>query len=152
LSTPELREEVRRVKELLELAKRIMVDSKAQELRQFVRGVLDKAPQEKLLIFTEYTDTLDYLRDQVLRDVGPMVQLYGSMSPDERQVEEGTFQRPDVHLMLATDAAGEDEDSAVARPEWQTARHRLRQTPAEHHIEGTRRVPVQFYRALRRCS
>jgi SNF2 family DNA or RNA helicase len=107
LSTPEHREEIRRVKDLLELAKRIRVDSKAQELRQFVRGVLDKAAQEKLLIFTEYTDTLDYVRDEVLRDFGPMAQIYGSMSPEERQAEEETFQQPDVHLMLATDAAGE---------------------------------------------
>lgn len=107
LGTPEHREEIRRVKELLELAKRIKVDSKAQELRQFVRGVLDKAPQEKLLIFTEYTDTLDYLRDEVLRDFGPIAQIYGSMDPEERQAEEETFQQPDVHLMLATDAAGE---------------------------------------------
>lgn len=107
LSTLEHREEIRRVKELLELAKRIRVDSKAKELRQFVSGLLDKDPHEKRLIFTEYTDTLDYLRDEVLRDVGPMAQIYGSMNPEERQAEEEKFQRPDVHLMLATDAAGE---------------------------------------------
>jgi hypothetical protein len=107
LSTPEHREEIRRVKELLEVAKRIRVDSKAQELRQFVQGVLDKAPQEKLLIFTEYTDTLDYLRDEVLQEFGPIAQIYGSMGPEERQAEEERFQQHDVHLMLATDAAGE---------------------------------------------
>jgi SNF2 family DNA or RNA helicase/HKD family nuclease len=107
LTTAEHREEIRRVKELLELAKRIRVDSKAQELRQFMRGLLGKAPQEKLLVFTEYTDTLDYLRDEVLSDFGPIAQIYGSMGPEERQAEEETFQQSNVHLMLATDAAGE---------------------------------------------
>jgi superfamily II DNA/RNA helicase len=36
-----------------------------------------------------------------------MAQISGSMSPEERQAEEETFRQPDVHLMLATDAAGE---------------------------------------------
>jgi len=107
LGTKEHQQEIRRVKGLVDLAKQIKVDSKAQELRKFIRGVLRKAPDEKILIFTEYTDTLDYLRDDILRDFGPMAQIYGSMNPEERVQQEELFQQPEVRLMLATDAAGE---------------------------------------------
>jgi len=107
LNTAEHQDEIRQVRTLHELAKSIHVDSKARELREFVAGVLNKAPGEKILIFTEYTDTLDYLRDEVLKDFGPMAQIYGGMDMIERQEQEENFRKPEVHLMVATDAAGE---------------------------------------------
>ena len=100
--------EIARVRHLVGLAKGIKVDSKAQELRKFVEGLLRKAPQEKVLIFTEYTDTLDYLRDEVLKGLGPIAQIHGDVRDmEERRQQEEYFQQSDVHLMLATDAAGE---------------------------------------------
>jgi superfamily II DNA or RNA helicase/HKD family nuclease len=99
--------EIRNVRRLYDLAKGIKVDSKAIELKKFVEGVLSKAPQEKILIFTEYTDTLDYLRDEVLKSFGPIAQIHGGMNMDLRQEQEEYFQKPEVHLMVATDAAGE---------------------------------------------
>jgi hypothetical protein len=95
------------VKRLVELAKAIKVDSKARELRKFVTGVLGEAPHEKILIFTEYTDTLDFLRDNVLNAFGPVAQIHGGMGMEERQQQEEYFQQPEVHIMVATDAAGE---------------------------------------------
>jgi len=106
--SPAHKAEVRRVRELVKLARKIAVDTKARELRSFVEGVLKRAPEEKVLVFTEYTDTLDYLRDEVLgKDFGPIAQIYGSMSMEERQQAEEEFAGPGCHLMLATDAAGE---------------------------------------------
>ncbi|RJQ65744.1 MAG: hypothetical protein C4519_27310 [Desulfobacteraceae bacterium] len=99
--------EIRNVRRLHELAKGIRVDSKAQELKKFVEGVLTKASHEKILIFTEYTDTLDYLRDEVLKSFGPIAQIHGGMNMTLRQEQEEYFQQPEVHLMVATDAAGE---------------------------------------------
>jgi superfamily II DNA or RNA helicase/HKD family nuclease len=107
LNTAQHQAEIRRVRRLVELAKGIRVDSKAQELQKFVNGVLTNAPHEKILIFTEYTDTLDYLRDEVLKDFGPMAQIHGSMNMEERQEQEDYFQEPEVRIMVATDAAGE---------------------------------------------
>ncbi len=107
LSTAQQQHEIKRVRHLVELAKGIKVDSKAQELRAFVEGVFKKAPHEKILVFTEYTDTLDYLRDDVLKGLGPIAQIHGSMDMEERQEQEEFFQKPEVHLMVATDAAGE---------------------------------------------
>lgn len=99
--------EIKRVGELLKLAEDIALDSKAEELRKFVAGVLSKEPGEKILIFTEYKDTLDYLRDKVLTGFGTIAQIYGAMNMEERRVQEEEFQKPKVRLMLATDAAGE---------------------------------------------
>lgn len=107
LSTAQHQAEIRHVRQLVELARGITVDSKARELRAFVEGVLKEAPDEKILIFTEYTDTLDYLRDEVLAGFGPIAQIHGSMNMDDRLQQEEYFQQRDVHLMVATDAAGE---------------------------------------------
>jgi len=104
---PARQKEIRQVESLVDVAKTITVDSKAQELRKFVEGVLTEAPEEKILIFTEYTDTLDYLRDVVLSDLGPIAQIHGSMDAHHRLEQEEFFRRPEVNLMVATDAAGE---------------------------------------------
>jgi superfamily II DNA or RNA helicase/HKD family nuclease len=108
LSLPQHQAEIAQVQHLVELARGIKeVDSKAKELRKFVQGVLAKAPDEKVLIFTEYTDTLDFLRDTVLAGLGQVAQIYGQMNMEDRQAQEELFQRPDIHIMVATDAAGE---------------------------------------------
>lgn len=107
LKEPPHQAEIARVSELVERARAITADSKARELRQFVQGVLAQAPNEKILVFTEYRDTLDYLRDQVLADFGPLAQIHGSMNVPDRQKQEAYFQEPNVRIMVATDAAGE---------------------------------------------
>jgi len=50
------------VKQLWQQAKNIETDSKAGLLQQFVDRVLSEDPNKKIMIFTEYTDTLEYAR------------------------------------------------------------------------------------------
>ncbi len=107
LSEPAHQAEMAVVRHLVNQARAITVDSKARELRRFVDGLLAQSPDEKILIFTEYTDTLDYLRDEVLADLGPIAQIYGGMDMEERLRQEQFFAGPEARLMLATDAAGE---------------------------------------------
>jgi HKD family nuclease/ERCC4-related helicase len=107
LGEPQRHEEIARVTRLVEMAKVIEIDSKARELQAFVGGVLERAPHEKILIFTEYTDTLDYLREEVLSDFEPIAVIHGGMDMETRQQQEDHFKEPQVRLMLATDAAGE---------------------------------------------
>ena len=40
-------------------------DSKLKWLTDFLKGVFEKDPQEKAIVFTEYRDTLDYLRAEL---------------------------------------------------------------------------------------
>jgi len=99
--------EIRKLQELIALAEAIKVDSKAQKLKQFVDGVLQNDPSEKVLIFTEYRDTLDYLRDVVLKDYKDRItEIHGLVPMEVRQHREKLF-KDEMNIMLATDAAGE---------------------------------------------
>lgn len=109
--TSEAREiEKRKLKNLIDLAEDVEEDSKARELKEFVDGILEKNPDEKILIFTEYRDTLDYLRDIILKnysDEGKVTEIHGGVPVELRKKREKLFKGGDVNIMLATDAAGE---------------------------------------------
>ncbi len=105
LNRSQMQAELDRVKQLWQQAKDIETDSKAQLLRQFVDRILQEDPDEKILIFTEYTDTLEYLRDQVFPE-HDIAQVYGDLDQDRRRKEMEKFEE-EANLMLATDAAQE---------------------------------------------
>lgn len=69
------------------------------------------SPHQKLVIFTEHRDTLNYLRDQITRTLGrpeAVVLIHGGMGRDERRkAQESFLHDPHVQVLLATDAAGE---------------------------------------------
>ncbi|MDT3436705.1 SNF2-related protein, partial [Haloarcula sp. 1CSR25-25] len=64
-SDAQLEEEIETLRDLVSLAEGISVDSKAQKVRRYIQQLLEEQPDEKLLLFTEYRDTLDYLLDLV---------------------------------------------------------------------------------------
>ncbi|MDQ0163332.1 hypothetical protein J2S06_002412 [Bacillus alveayuensis] len=61
---------------------------------------------EKILIFTESTDTLNYLERKLLEHVPKIAKIVGSFSMDERRRQVELF-RNECQIMLATDAGGE---------------------------------------------
>jgi len=66
--------------------------------------------QRKLIIFTEYRDTLQYLLDKlsILRSPNEIVAIDGGMPLHKRREVEFRFRNdPDVLILVATDAAGE---------------------------------------------
>ncbi len=67
-------------------------------------------PQEKVVIFTEFRDTLNFI-ERVLgaRGYGRMILTYhGATSPAEREVKRQAFMTdPRARIFLATDAASE---------------------------------------------
>jgi len=69
------------------------------------------SPRQKLVIFTEHRDTLNYLEDRITRFLGrneAVVIIHGSVGREERlKVQESFRHDPDVQVLLATDAAGE---------------------------------------------
>lgn len=76
----------------------------------FVKGKL--RDDERLLVFTEYKETLFYLEQRLLQegfDKNSLRLLYGGMTADEFEQVKGEFEDPTaaVRLMLATDAASE---------------------------------------------
>jgi SNF2 family DNA or RNA helicase len=66
---------------------------------------------QKLVIFTEHRDTLNYLRQRITTQLGTehaVVEIHGGVGREDRlKVQEAFRHDPDVHVLLATDAAGE---------------------------------------------
>lgn len=69
------------------------------------------SPHQKLVIFTEHRDTLNYLQSRIGTLLGrpnAIVSIHGGMGREERLKAQESFRHdPDVQVLLATDAAGE---------------------------------------------
>jgi len=93
------------------------VDSRFDRLKDLVGQRLRNADtwnrDERLIVFTEYKTTLDYLVRRLERefgaDTGAVIQLFGGMSDDERERIKLAFNDPasPVQILVATDAASE---------------------------------------------
>lgn len=103
----ELEEEISYLKRLVSIARSTKSDSKADELIKFVKNILLKNPKEKVLIFTEYTDTLDYLVNRLRELNYKLAIIHGGINPQERVSQEELFKSDETPIMVATEAAGE---------------------------------------------
>jgi SNF2 family DNA or RNA helicase len=69
------------------------------------------SPRQKLVIFTEHRDTLNYLQDRITTLLGrqeAVAVIHGGMGREDRMKAQESFRHdPDVQVLLATDAAGE---------------------------------------------
>jgi superfamily II DNA or RNA helicase len=76
-------------------------------------GIQQPAPsaRQKLVIFTEHRDTLNYLDNRIRTLLGrkeALVIIHGGMGREERMKAQESFKHdPEVQVLLATDAAGE---------------------------------------------
>jgi len=102
----EVKAEIEKLAELIEVAKAVKekeIESKLAKLRD---EVLTNLKGNKLLIFTEFKDSLDYLVDK-LRSWGYRVNsISGTMKMDARIEAEHLFKN-ETQIMVATEAAGE---------------------------------------------
>ncbi|EKP95441.1 DNA/RNA helicase, superfamily II, SNF2 family [Thermaerobacter subterraneus DSM 13965] len=114
----ELRAEIETLKELEALALRVRqsgTDRKWEELSKILqdREVMFDARghRRKLVIFTEHRDTARYLAWRIQTLLGrpeAVVVIEGTMGREERRKAQELFtQDPNVHVLVATDAAGE---------------------------------------------
>jgi superfamily II DNA or RNA helicase len=81
-------------------------ERKLDELRQVLERINLFRSGEKLLIFTESKDTLDYLVENLTIWGLSVTQIDGTMAPAKRYQAEQAF-RDEKQVMLATEAAGE---------------------------------------------
>jgi len=69
------------------------------------------SPRQKLVLFTEHRDTLNYLERQISSLLGrseAVVLIHGGLGREERRkAQESFLHDPEVQVLLATDAAGE---------------------------------------------
>ncbi len=108
----QVRAEIAALRELGAQARRVR-DSAADSKLAALAACLKKAEfaelkdgRGKLLVFTEHRDTLDHLREHLLRWGYSVCQIHGGMNPHERQRAQEDF-RTASQICLATEAAGE---------------------------------------------
>ena len=113
----QIREEVAELRDLAEEAKAVErsgSEAKREHLRKIMQdaGFFDR-PDQRLLLFTEFKDTLDYLMDQ-LKSWGFSVGcIHGGMKPGSRDepgsriYTEKQFREGIIQVLVATEAAGE---------------------------------------------
>ena len=105
----DLRAEIARLDELIELAeltRRRGTERKLTEFRRVIENQTVSDRDEKILVFTEHRDTLTYLTRQ-LREWGYSVcNIHGGMKLTDRIGAEKEFRGP-AQFMVATEAAGE---------------------------------------------
>jgi superfamily II DNA or RNA helicase len=108
-SPDELRQEIAELERLIKLAKRAQeaeTESKVEELQRMVQRHLRDSREEKLLVFTEFKDTLTGLVQRFRSWGYDVAVIHGGMPMEERIEQERLF-RDEVQVMVATDAAGE---------------------------------------------
>ena len=114
----ELEAEIRTLKKLEKMANDVRmsgVDRKWEELSKLLQDndemFGENGQREKLIIFTEHRDTLNYLASKIRSLLGSeesVVTIHGGMLRDERRKAEELFkQDKEVRILIATDAAGE---------------------------------------------
>jgi SNF2 family DNA or RNA helicase len=108
-----LQQEIDRLDDLVDQAEALRenrIDSKGEKLKEMVEKILDENSDERILIFTEYRDTLEYLKEDVLsefKEEGLITEIHGDVNMHLRQEREELFRQGEKQIMLATDAAGE---------------------------------------------
>lgn len=114
----ELEEEIKALERLEAKANAVRLsgrDRKWEELSSLLQDnecmFSEDGEREKLIVFTEHKDTLQYLAEKIsslLGDEGAVLTIKGGMNRDARRAAEQAFrQDPKVRVLVATDAAGE---------------------------------------------
>ena len=109
-SPAEIREEAEQVKGLVEMAEDLynknQEEQKYKKLKELLEseGVLSE--NEKLVLFTEHKDTLEYLESRLSNNGYKVVTIHGGKNVDERRVAQNQLAK-DAQILIATDAAGE---------------------------------------------
>ncbi len=91
-----------------------VADRVGEESAPYGSGDIPKpvpSPRQKLVVFTEHRDTLNYLEQQISTVLGrkdAVVLIHGGMGREERKkAQESFLHDPEVQVLAATDAAGE---------------------------------------------
>ena len=105
----ELAAEVSALEKLVQMAKALEkaeTETKLNELRRLLDKLALLATSEKLLVFTESRDTMEYLAENLRSSGFSVVTLHGGMGLDERIRAEHEF-RQRAQVMVSTEAGGE---------------------------------------------
>ncbi|MEM4394832.1 MAG: helicase-related protein, partial [Candidatus Nitrosocaldaceae archaeon] len=105
----ELRREIKTLNHLIEKAEIIIKEEsevKLKELKKALEDLNKKYPNQKVIVFTESRDTLDYLERMIKQWGYTIVTIHGGMKLEERIEAEKIF-KTEKQILVATEAAGE---------------------------------------------
>lgn len=105
----ELKLEITNLEFLVKLAKEAEkqeIETKLNRLREVIEERKIKESKEKLLIFTESRDTMEYLAEKLKKWDYPITVIHGGLNMDARIKAEYEFKNK-AQIMIATEAAGE---------------------------------------------
>ncbi|AET31759.1 helicase-related protein [Pyrobaculum ferrireducens] len=108
----QLDKEIEMLRRLHQLGQALATDTKYNTLKKVLGEVLGKV-SEKIIVFTQYRDTMHYLAERLRKDGYHVVLLHGGMSDEERKAAEAEF-RDKGQILVATDAASEGLNLQVA--------------------------------------
>lgn len=97
--------EINRLEELCSKIEKLHHDSKLEALIQAVDNILEEDPNEKILIFTQFIGTQDYLKAELEKKYSVVV-FNGKMSKEEKDESVDQFKNF-AQIMISTEAGGE---------------------------------------------
>ena len=110
----ELQNEIATLQRLTDFAKKILRngdDRKWRELSELLQDNDKISRRDKLIIFTEHRDTLNYLQEKISALFGrseAVVAIHGGLNHKERRNIQAQFKDDEnISVLIATDAAGE---------------------------------------------
>lgn len=105
----ELLKEIETLERLSQMARDVIGNEgelKLRELKDTITKLDTKFPGEKIIIFTESRDTLEYLQKRIVSWGHTVSTIHGGMRLEERIETEKIFKN-DTQILVATEAAGE---------------------------------------------
>ena len=107
----ELEAEIREIERLCDLSVQVERSGTERKLNEVKKVLFDveeiRERNEKLIIFTEYKDTADYLLEKVQQWGFTTTSIDGAMNTEQRKKAMDEFNFGDKQIMIATEAAGE---------------------------------------------
>jgi len=109
ITREETREEIQYLESLIEMGRRLVAedkDQKCDKLLALIRDIRDRRPDDKIIIFTEFRDTLNFLERKITEEGLLVARIRGGMSPEDKQQQASYFENH-ADILLGTEAAGE---------------------------------------------
>lgn len=109
ITSEEVRVELAALDSLIEMGKELVdrgFDSKYQKLLELLKDIRTQRPEDKIIIFTEFADTLSFLEGALTEENFILAKIQGGMDIDEKKNQARYFERK-AGVLLGTEAAGE---------------------------------------------
>lgn len=90
-------------------------DSKLGRLIEVLGNYFSDNPAEKVILFTSFRVTAQYLRDKLVQEGMPSMLLWGNMSESKQELINEFRERPELRVLVATEVASEGVDLQFCR-------------------------------------